>query len=337
MAVHKNRVIPALCRLGAACVAAIIALTGCTTYRAPGAESGPVHPLEGRIWSVREGAFIDYEDLAGRLLASDHVLLGEIHINPEHHRRQQRLIGEFTERDLQPAIVFEIFERDRQADIDKARTVSPPDPDQIADAARLMDSGWDWPAYRPLVAQALREGLPIVAGNASGADVRRVAMEGLDALPDDRRELLQQATPLPAGARAALMDTIVQSHCGHVMGEMAGTLVDAQRLRDATMADAMLSAGSGGSVLIAGSGHARRDYGAPFYLLDRNPTATLVSISFVEVSQGADDPAAYVQTGSDLQEPFDVLWFTARTMTEDPCKQFRHSLKKLGQRSGQED
>ncbi|MDH3915275.1 MAG: ChaN family lipoprotein [Chromatiales bacterium] len=322
---------------GATCAVGMLVLSGCASDRAPGAGSATAHPLESRIWSVREGVFIDDEELVGRLTAADQVLLGEIHINPDHHRLQERLIGEFTERDLRPAIVFEIFERDQQPAIDAARSAPQPDPDQLAEATGVMDSGWDWPDYRPLVAQALRDGLPIVAGNAPAADMRKVGMQGLDALPADRRALLEQTGPLPAPAHDALTQTIVDSHCGHVTGDMADRLVVAQRLRDATMADAMLTADGRPTVLIAGAGHARRDYGVPFYVLARQPGLAVASVSFVEVRDGHLDPQAYVDQIETLPAPFDYLWFTSRVLADDPCEQFKDSFKKFGEHAGRSE
>jgi uncharacterized iron-regulated protein len=43
------------------------------------------HPLVGRIWDVKAGAFIGEDVLVARLVASRFVLLGERHDNPDHH------------------------------------------------------------------------------------------------------------------------------------------------------------------------------------------------------------------------------------------------------------
>ncbi len=92
----------------------------------------------------------------------------------------------------------------------------------------------------------------------------------------------------------------------------------AQRVKDAMMADLMLShASPDGAVLIAGDGHVRTDRGVPEYL--RRSGARSISISFVEVRKGEHDPSAYAE-----EQPSDFVVFTPRLDDEDPCAQFRH-------------
>ncbi len=128
---------------------------------------------------------------------------------------------------------------------------------------------------------------------------------------------------------------MVESHCGHASREFAVRLVDAQRLRDGTMADVMLGAGEAGTVLITGSGHARRDYGVPLYVAERAPGARMLSVRLVEVRDGFDDPAAYLDAVADQPRPFDYLWFTPAIERPDPCEQFRKGLERLERRSDQ--
>src|SRR5690349_16481807 len=47
------------------------------------------HPLAGKIWDVRAGAFVSQRDLLARLPSAPQVILGETHDNPEHHRLQR--------------------------------------------------------------------------------------------------------------------------------------------------------------------------------------------------------------------------------------------------------
>jgi len=306
-----------------------ILLAGCSATGQQPSDTIPDHPLTGLIWDVRQEQFADYSALIADAVSARHVLLGETHINPEHHRIQAEVIQDLANRSPRFALVFEIFERDQQEAID--RVVSDPraTSDDVATATDIEDSGWDWQAYEPLIQLGLAAKLPILAGNAPRQEVRQIAQIGLDAIPEDERASLGLSAPLPHSARAALTEVIIDSHCGHVSGDMATHLVDAQRLRDATLADVMLQADPDRTVLIAGAGHVRRDYGVPVYILERTPAAELLAIGLIEVASDLTAPGDYLERLEDRDVPFDYLWFTPRTMSEDPCEQFRKSLEKM--------
>jgi uncharacterized iron-regulated protein len=288
------------------------------------------HILLGKIWDTRSGNFVDYDALKSEATKARHLLLGETHINPEHHRIQAEVIGDLLDDGQSFALVLEIFETDQQQAIDLAIASDRVTADDVADATGIRDSGWDWDGYRPLVQLGLEGHSPILAGNAPRAEVRQVAFSGLEAVPGDRIAELGLATPLSAASRETLTQVIIDSHCGHALGDMAERLVDAQRVRDATMADVMLTAPSDKSVLITGAGHARRDYGVPRYILERTPDANVVSVGLTEVAAGLTSPEDYVEDVAGEDTPFDYLWFTERAMFEDPCEKYRESLKTLG-------
>src|SRR5256885_135441 len=75
---------------------ALIVAAGCapTTEiefeRAPGRGE----PLQGRIWDVAAGAFVDPQTLVQRLAPSPHVLPGERPANPQHHTRPRQPLPE---------------------------------------------------------------------------------------------------------------------------------------------------------------------------------------------------------------------------------------------------
>lgn len=313
------------------------AAAGCASSNDDPAALPPsvAHPLQGRIWDARQQTFISRDDLEARMLGAGAVLLGEIHVNPAHHALQADLIRYLAASGPGPAVVFEMLESDQQDKIDAAMQDRGVQAETIADVTGFRDSGWDWDLYGPLIETTLDLDLPLVAGNAPRGLVRAAATGTDSALTDADRRHLGLDTPLPGPAHEALLEEIIEGHCGHLPPEMAPGLVAAQRLRDATMSDAMIlarEAGAGGrprqTVLIAGSGHVRRDYGVPHYLAERSPETRILAVSMTEVVNGVDDPAAYLP--GDAAEPvFDVLWFTPRTEREDPCEAFREQLEKM--------
>jgi uncharacterized iron-regulated protein len=277
------------------------------------------HPLTGKIWDARQGHFISAAELLGKLAATDFVLLGEVHDNPEHHSRQAFVLQSLIQAGRRPALVMEQLDRENQPAIDAALTAGA-DAEDVAAAGRMDRKGWQWANYQPLMHIAIGARLPIVAANLSRSAARDVAEHGFD-----RLDVPPAALAIPdvwTNAREdALVATIVEGHCGQLRAQDAGPIARAQRARDAVMADILLRHRNEGAVVVAGAGHARRDLAVPLYLRARAPGAGIVSIAFTEVEAGIEAAAAY-ETASATgpgDTVFDYLWFSPRAERDDPC------------------
>ena len=284
--------------------AALLAGTALLLAACAGGALKAPHPLEDRIWDVRAAAFVAPEKVWERAARAQHVILGETHDNPAHHRLQRRALEALAQRSPQRLLAMEQFDAEHQSALDAARAQGA-DAERLADAGRFDRKGWNWPLYRPLVEFAVRHDWPLVAANLSRADARAIVSEPARAgLP-----------PASRAVREVLERDLIDGHCGHRPDakRLAG-LVEAQRARDARMAQALASGRAAASVLVAGSGHARKDVGAPAYLGSRD----VVSIAFVEVDAARAQPPDYLRDFA-TADSFDYLWFTPRHARPDPC------------------
>ena len=264
------------------------------------------HPLAGRAWDVREGRFIDAEAAWTRAASARHLLVGEIHDNPEHHRLQRRTLEALAKGGTR-AVALEQFDTEHQPAMDAAQAKGA-DAEALADAGRFEREGWGWAFYRPLVEFAVSRRWPVLAANLSRRELRGAA--------GDASRIA--SLPSPPGLVAALEKDMVDGHCGHRPDpKTLAAMVNGQRLRDARMA-AVLEAALGPTVLIAGNGHVRRDRGVPLYLSKGD---TLV-IGQVEVRPGETDPKAYLAGGFEGKPIYDIVFFSARAEREDPCAAF---------------
>jgi uncharacterized iron-regulated protein len=209
-----------------------------------------------------------------------------------HARSQRHAVEALAARGERRVLAMEQFDSEYQAAIDAA----PRDAEAIADAGHFDRKGWNWPLYKPLVQFALDHGWRLVAANLSRGEARAI-------VGDPARANLP---PAPPQVKSALERDIIDGHCGAAPDpqRLAG-MVAAQRARDARMASVLKER----SVLIAGTGHARRDRGVPLYF----SSAELLSIAFTEVEEGKRSPRDY---GS---QSYDYLWFTPRAQRDDPC------------------
>ncbi|MGE5160937.1 MAG: ChaN family lipoprotein [Betaproteobacteria bacterium] len=252
---------------------------------------------------------LDEGRLADELARRPVVLLGEVHDNVVQHRVRAAALRRLLEGGARPAIAFEQFDRERQADIDRARRESPPAGMSLAEhviaQARAPKDSWDWARYRPFVQLALEYDLPIVAANLSRQDAARVAREGPDAVFSEveraRLGLDRFDEILPKH------EHVVQvGHCDMLPKSVLPGLARAQVARDAVLAQALGPHLERGVVLLTGNGHARRDIGVPRHLRAQDQ-ARAWSIGLLE--EGTEARSAQ----------FDVALVGPAQERPDPC------------------
>ena len=199
----------------------------------------------------------------------------------------------------------------------------PKNSDALADTVDWKRSGWpDFRLYRPIVQVALDAGLPVLAANIPVATARALARGDVSMLDPALTAAYALDHPPSADMLAAMTAELREAHCGQISVRLVDGIVAAQRARDAQMAATLLGAGPDGAVLIAGTGHVRRDRGVPAYLRAREPEASMASVAFLEVRPERTAPGDYaVLWGGAL--PFDYVWFTPRVDNRDPCEAFR--------------
>jgi uncharacterized iron-regulated protein len=244
------------------------------------------------------------------------LLLGEVHDNAIQHAQRLSAFQTLLARGARPALALEQLDRERQAAIDALlRGLSPPADEAAALAAAdaVIAAGapaggaWDWRFYKPFIALALRNGLPIVAANVSRDDTRRVMREGLAATGFD--------AAVPADVLAAHAGTIEATHCGMVDTALAQRMALAQVARDQFMARVLETHAGRGVVLLAGNGHVRTDVGAPRWLAPATRARSL-AVGWLEAgNDGAAERRAY-----------DAVRVTPPQPRPDPCEGMRKSI-----------
>jgi uncharacterized iron-regulated protein len=250
------------------------------------------------------------EPFEQRLRGDAIVLLGEVHDNAEQHRLRLALLRRAFAAGWRPAIAMEQLDRERQADVERARRERPGDAQHVIDVAAARPSGWSWDSYRPFVALALEYDVALIAANLSSADAKRIVRGGYAGVFDAASlARLGLDRPITADWQAAQEREIDAGHCHALPQSSWPALARVQFARDAVMA-AVLREHSAGVVLLAGNGHVRRDLGVPRWLSAADQSRVF-SVGFVEEG----DPEG-------LAEAFDAVVRTARAERGDPCAAF---------------
>jgi len=238
-------------------------------------------------------------------LRADIVVLGEVHDNPGHHLNQARAVAALSP----AALVFEMLTPEQAA---RATAAARADADTLGAALGWAEAGWpDFAMYWPIFAAA--PDAEIRGAAVPRGEARRVFEAPLAEVFGAGAARYGLDRPLPEAQQAMREAEQMSAHCDALPEEMLPGMVAAQRLRDAVLADAALSAlgETGGPVaVITGSGHARTDFGVPAKLALAAPEITVLSLGQLERPAGAD-------------QPFDLWIVTDPTPREDPCAAFR--------------
>lgn len=285
---------------------------------------GRDHPLAGRVWSTREGRFVEPEALVDAVADSHFAILGEVHDNRDHHRLQAWLVREALRQGRRPTLAFEMITLDHQGAVYEYLARHPRDAAGLGPAVAWEARGWPaWLQYRPIAQAALDEGAPIIAADLPRPIVRRIVQDGVQVLGASTLRATGLDRPMPSDLRARIREEIAEGHCRLLPEAMLDPMTDAMIARDAQMAASLIDGagfrGRDGTILIAGKGHGRTDRGVPFHLRRLAPARSVVSLALVEVDDEALAPADYVDDAVASGAGYDFLWFTPRAQRDDPC------------------
>ncbi len=277
--------------------------------------------LLGKIWSFKDQAFITPADLAKAMAKADFALLGETHDNADHHRLQGWMVSAIAKEGRKPAVVWEMFDTSQSTALADFQARTPAAAKDLGIAVNWEKTGWpQWPLYQPIAEAAFASSLTMYAGDPPVKLVRAAGKSDFSVLAEGEIETLLLDKPLPKGLRRALQEQIVDSHCKLIPATATGPMYRGQRLRDATMAKSMATAGAkDGAILIAGTGHVRLDRAVPWYLRRLTPGKTISSLMFVGVTAEDTVPADLIPMGPDGRPAADYAWYTPKVVREDPC------------------
>lgn len=234
----------------------------------------------------------------------DVLIVGEVHDNPAHHANQARAV-----RAVKPtALVFEMLQPAQVAAL----------PDDLSDAAAIAKAtewesrGWpDFDMYFPIFTAA--GDARIYAGDVPRSVIRTAVRDGAVAAFGDESARYGLTVPLSPDVQAAQEKALLAAHCFAMPKEALPGMVQAQRLRDAVLAQAAITAlaeTGGPVVVITGVEHARNDIGVPAMIRAASPAVTVLSVGQME-----DVPA---------ERPPHDLWIVTDGVKGrgDPCAAF---------------
>ena len=262
----------------------------------------------------------------------DILLIGETHDHPEHHQIQAQVIRSFKPK----SVAFEMLNQSQQPALSHLPDTSK---DDWGGLLQWTQRGWpDFALYTPVFEAAVTLGAQLIAAHPDRS-VLKPLMLGRE-LDDQLRTDLSLDLPLPAQAQKSLEAEIIRAHCGHAPPSMISPMVQAQRLKDAWMARALIEAPKP-VVLIVGRGHTRPDRGIPWAIKQiskrrgalRSPRVKVLSLDIADPTQKEHHGSTSIVRGDsgDTEDTEDIVisLMTAPHRTDDPCERFKEQLRRL--------
>lgn len=226
-----------------------------------------------------KGKEVKYDKMIKAMQNADVILFGELHDNPISHWLQLEISKSLLENE--PVFGAEMFEADNQVMMKEYM-------DGLISAQNFKDQMRLWKNnatdYQPLVDLAKENSRPFIATNVPrryASIVFREGIEGLDQVSDEARSWM---APLPFEIDMELPGYKSMLEMG--MGHGGENIVQAQALKDATMAYFIMQNIDQGDIFIHfhGTYHSNNFEGIYHYLKEANPKLNIITIASVEQS-----------------------------------------------------
>ncbi|RLB33089.1 MAG: hypothetical protein DRH20_13900, partial [Deltaproteobacteria bacterium] len=263
---------------------------GCSSrgpFKAPPLSMGRVE-RGGRIIHLSSGRELTFDQLIKEVGAKRLVFVGEIHDDPEHHLVQVQILQALMARRGFDAVAMEFFQRIHQVVVDRYME------GELDEKAFLQAVDWekswsyDYSLYRPLVLQTRNQGARLLAVNAPGSVVRKVARRGLEALSASERALIARDIDLGNQRHRRFVRRVFESHTHRDLKEFE-FFYQAQCVWEETMASNIaesLRHGGPKTVVLCGNGHIIHGFGIPDRVARRLPTDMATILLYPAAGRG---------------------------------------------------
>ena len=228
-----------------------------------------------------KGKKVKYKKMVKALKSNSIVFYGEYHDDPISHWLEYEITELlFSQYGDKFQIGMEMFERDQQLSLNKYLNNELKDR-QFEELKLWVNYTTD---YKPIVVFAKNNTIPVIATNAPTEIARKVYHEGREVL----KELEPERKAMVCSEDYFIDTTLSQYndllHMGVHGNDLNTNLLEAQALKDATMAESILNVYQPDGCILHINGAFHSDYfqGISWYVKQVKPEATILSISTVQ-------------------------------------------------------
>lgn len=231
-----------------------------------------------------EGKKLDFQDVLKRTRKADVTFFGELHNNSLAHWLQLQILKEMAANDPNLVLAAEFFERDDQLNIDEWFAGKMTEKTFEAEAKLWNNYKTD---YRPLMQFANDHQLKFIASNVPRKYASLVSRSGITSLDSLSSKAKAYMADLPFEIDMTMPGYVAMKDMMHGGPVNTDFMVQAQALKDATMAESLFSTISEGQKIlhVNGSYHSKDGEGILWYLKKEFPKLKMLNIHTVTQDQ----------------------------------------------------
>ncbi|MCH7398231.1 ChaN family lipoprotein [Belliella sp. DSM 107340] len=230
---------------------------------------------------TKDGQLIEEKAFYQTLNEKEIIFFGELHNNSVAHWLQLQILKNLNSNENEIILAGEFFERDDQLNINEWLEGRITDKNFEAEAKLWNNYATD---YKPLMLFAKENKIPVVATNVPRKYASVVSREGLKSLESFSEEAKKSIAPLPIEVDMSLPGYKGMKEMMHGSSMNVDFMVEAQAIKDATMAFSLFEfIGKGKTILhVNGSYHSNNYEGIVWYLRKEFVDASVLTIATVE-------------------------------------------------------
>ncbi|WP_373496339.1 ChaN family lipoprotein [Aquiflexum sp.] len=228
-----------------------------------------------------DGNEVRFESLVQIAGQHEVFFFGELHNNSIAHWLQLQMLKQLHANGKDVVLAGEFFERDDQLNIEEWFAGKMTDKTFETESKLWNNYILD---YKPLMLYAKNNSIPFIGSNIPRKYASLVSRQGLAALDSLSEEAKKFIAPLPIEVDKSLPGYVAMKDMMHGSGMNVDFMVEAQAVKDATMAFSLFyHLGKGKNILhINGSHHSNNYEGIIWYLKKHNPDTRILTINTVE-------------------------------------------------------
>lgn len=229
----------------------------------------------------KEGNEVRFESMVQIAGQHEVVFFGELHNNSIAHWLQLQMLKQLHQNGKDVILAGEFFERDDQLNIEEWFAGKMTDKTFETESKLWNNYLLD---YKPLLLYAKKNNIPFIGSNIPRKYASLVSRQGLAALDSISEEAKRYIAPLPIEVDKSLPGYVGMKDMMHGSGMNVDFMVEAQAVKDATMAYSLFDhLDKGRNILhINGSYHSNNYEGILWYLKKHNPNTLVLTINTVE-------------------------------------------------------
>lgn len=231
-----------------------------------------------------KGKKLDFKEVIKMANNADVTFFGELHNNSLTHWLQLQLLKGMAENNPDLILAAEFFERDDQLNIDEWFSDQMTEKNFEAEAKLWNNYKTD---YRPLMRFAKEHHLKFIASNVPRKYASLVSKSGIQILDSLSEEAKSYFAQIPFEIDMTMPGYVAMKDMMHGGPMNSDFMVEAQALKDATMAESLVnSIAEGDKILhINGSYHSKDDEGILWYLKRKFPDLKMLNIHTITQDQ----------------------------------------------------